>query len=119
MALVTQAQVIHSEPLESTEITEGAHFYMPDLLRSFPWNKGVNKHYEVAKEQSDAWIGKLRRIPLEKQAIYSSMDFPYLAAGFYPGYVTVFSSFHILSQLSDNVGLRRTPNCNKGKVNTL
>jgi hypothetical protein len=87
MALVAETQFAHLEPLGINEAKEVEYFYMPDLLRSLPWNKGVNKHYAEAKVQSDAWIGSLRRISPKKQAIYNSMDFPFLAAGFYPGYV--------------------------------
>ena len=87
MALVAQAQVVPLEPLETNAFKEAKYFYMPDLLRNLPWNKGVNKHYVEAKVQSDAWLGSLRRISPKKQKIYTSMDFPFLAAGFYPGYV--------------------------------
>jgi hypothetical protein len=90
MALVAEAHVAPLEPLGINDVKEAEFFYMPDLLHNFPWNKGVNKHYAEAKVQSDAWIGSLRRISPKKQAIYNSMDFPFLGAAFCPGYV-----FHV------------------------
>lgn len=87
MALVAKAQVVSLAPLGINEFKETEYFYMPDLLRNLPWNKGVNKHYAEARVQSDAWLGNLRRISPKKQKIYNSMDFPFLAAVFYPGYV--------------------------------
>jgi hypothetical protein len=87
MALVAEAQVAPLESLGINEVKEAEYFYMPDLLRNLPWNQGVNKHYAEARVQSDAWLGSLRRVSPKKQAIYKSMDFPFLAAAFYPGYV--------------------------------
>lgn len=87
MTRVTEAQVAPPEPFGSKEVKEAEYFYMPDLLRNLPWNKGVNKHHAEAKRQSDAWLSSLRRISPKKQAMYNSMDFPFLAAAFYPGYV--------------------------------
>lgn len=87
MALVAEVQVATLEPLGINEVKEAEFFYMPDILRNFPWNKGVNKHYAEAKVQSDAWIASLQHISPKKQAIHNAMDFPFLAAGFYPGYV--------------------------------
>ena len=87
MALVAEAQVAPLEPLGINKVKEAECFYMPDLLRNLPWNKGVNKHYAEVKVQSDAWLGSLRHISPKKQAIYNSMDFPFLAATFCPGYV--------------------------------
>ena len=87
MALVAVAQAVPLKPFRTEEVKEAEYFYMPDLLGNLPWNKGVNKHYAEAKVQSDAWLGSLRRMSPKKQAIYSSMDFPFLAATFYPRYV--------------------------------
>jgi hypothetical protein len=39
-------------------------FYMPDLLRNFNWNRGLNPHYKRAKAESDAWLESLRYEPL-------------------------------------------------------
>jgi hypothetical protein len=87
MALVAKAQVAPLEALGINGVKEAEYCYMSDLLRNFPWNKGANKHYAEAKVQSDAWLGSLRQISPKKRAIYNSMDFSFLAAGFYSGYV--------------------------------
>jgi hypothetical protein len=108
MALVAVAQVVPLQPLKVKEVKEAEYFYMPDLLRNLPWNKGVNKHYAEAKVQSDAWLGSLRRMSPKKQAIYSSMNFPFLAATFYPRYVIYVyynlppcSTFYLLRTLTN------------------
>ena len=87
MALVSEVQATLLEPPGIEKVKETEYFHMPDLLRNFPWNNGVNKHYAEAKVQSDAWLGSLQRVSPKKQAMYNSMDFPFLAAGFYPRYV--------------------------------
>lgn len=87
MASVTGAQAVTLGPLAITKVKETEYFHMPDLLHNFPWNNGLNKHYAEAKVQSDAWLGSLQRVSSKKQAMHNSMDFPFLATGFFPRYV--------------------------------
>jgi hypothetical protein len=59
-------------------------FYMPDLLRNFNWNRGLNLHYKQAKAESDAWLESLRPFNSLGHKIYNGWDFCYLAATSYP-----------------------------------
>ncbi len=79
-ATLTQLIQIDVVPACEDGKDEPESFLMPDLLRNFPWNKGLNKHYTEAKAESDAWLESLRPFSSKGHQIYNGWDFAYLAA---------------------------------------
>ncbi|KAI0121702.1 terpenoid synthase [Xylariales sp. AK1849] len=89
---------------------EPEYFYMPNLLRDFDWNRGLNPHYKQAKAESDAWLEGLRPFNSLGHKIYNGWDFCYLAAASYPksSFFTfrsccdLMNTFFVIDEQTDN-----------------
>ncbi|KAJ3766088.1 terpenoid synthase [Lentinula raphanica] len=59
-------------------------FTLPDLLRSFPWNRKLNSNYEKVKAESQAWFESFHAFSPKAQDAFNRCDFNLLAALAYP-----------------------------------
>jgi len=48
---------------------------LPDPLRNWPWPRAVNPHYEVCKEESDAWFESFHAFSPRAQVAFVKCNF--------------------------------------------
>lgn len=107
---LTKIRVFPSKLPGGDSIDELESFIMPELMRNFPWNKGLNKYYSEAKAESDAWLESLRPFSSKGHSIYNGWDFAYLAAScFTEGSYATFRNccdlmnvFFVVDEQTDN-----------------
>lgn len=67
------------DPSKSPQI-----YHIPDLYRTWSWDRGVNPHFEKAGEESATWLRDLRVFSPKVQAAFDVQNIPWLAAASYP-----------------------------------
>ncbi|KAJ6583837.1 terpenoid synthase [Mycena vulgaris] len=57
---------------------------IPDTLRSWPWPRHINPHYEICKQESSAWCESFKAFDPKAQKSFNLCDFNLLASLAFP-----------------------------------
>jgi len=53
---------------------------LPDTLRHWPWPRTINPHYEICKEESEAWMESFHAFSPRAQKAFNRCNFSLLSS---------------------------------------